>query len=214
MRPRRRLRDEGLLSMPIETGRFVELQRCLILATGHQHHLVAARGPGRVERFGQQGFCVASAAILRMRHHVLDDPVGPAASREVGNQGQIAAGDQLGALESSEVVEVTTCQDLLPDCLDDNRGGPWIVRLVKVLVEIEQRWQVGLEELASFHVRRGQWVEYLTARGPCPRFSSARRAAPSAGRRWPTNLPIEWVQRHAKEADLIQRWKIACATCR
>ncbi|VDO17281.1 unnamed protein product [Brugia timori] len=157
--------------MPIETGRFVELQRRLILATGHQHHLVAAHGPGRVERFGQQGFRAPSAAVRRMRHHVFDHAIGPAAAREVGDHGQVAAGDQFGALESTEVVKVTTCQDFLPDRIDDKRGGKGVVRRVKVLVEIEQRWQVGFEELAGFHVLRGQWAEYLTARGPCSRFS-------------------------------------------
>ena len=69
--------------MPAEPRAFIELEDSFVLASGHEHDLVAAGGPSELERSFENGLAPAPASVLSMGDYVLDHAVGFAPSGQV-----------------------------------------------------------------------------------------------------------------------------------
>ena len=83
--------------------RIRKTQGVFVLAARHQHDLVAALSPGMGQGVLQQRVPPALIAMGRVRHHVLDDAIGAAGAREVGDDGQRAGRDQQALIPPSKV---------------------------------------------------------------------------------------------------------------
>ena len=97
------------------------------------------------QRMRKDRLAMALVAVLRMRHHVFDHAIGPAAAREVRDHGEHAARHQSALEVAAEDLVARVGEKLLPDGLHHRGLGQRIVRPVQVGVEREQCVQfVGL----------------------------------------------------------------------
>ena len=83
--------------------RIRKTQGVFVLAARHQHDLVAGLSPGMGQGALQQRAPPAIAAVDGVCHHILNDAIGAAGAREVGDDGQRAGRNQLAFIPPSKV---------------------------------------------------------------------------------------------------------------
>ena len=90
----------------------------------------------------QQRAPPALAAVGGVCHHVLDDAIGAAGAREVGDDGQRAGRNQLAFIPPSKVPNARVGERLSPYGLHLGCRGQRVVMLVQVGVQAKQRGKV------------------------------------------------------------------------
>ena len=129
--------------------RIRKTQGVFVLAARHQHDLVAALSPGMGQGALQQRAPPAIAAVDGVCHHILNDAIGAAGAREVGDDGQRAGRNQLAFIPPSKVPNAWVGERLIPYGLHLGSRGQRVVMLVQVGVQAKQRGKVFGAEFAD-----------------------------------------------------------------
>lgn len=135
--------------MAVKTCVGIKAQGALVLAAGHQHGLVAVLVPDMRQGCMQQRSAIAALPVVGMGDDVLDQGIVPAAAREVGDDQQHTAADQLRADKAAQVPIAGIRHQALPDGLNLRLRRAGIVCRVQMGVQREQRGQVGIDQGAD-----------------------------------------------------------------
>lgn len=140
--PSSRLRDEGLLAVPIEARLLIEAQSGFVFPAGEQHDFVAMLPPGSVERVREHRFPPPLSTMRRMSDDILDDAIRAAGTREVWNDGERTARNKRARCVAAKVLDSRIRERLGPNRFGDRGRRRWIVTLVQMRVQAQQRLEL------------------------------------------------------------------------
>lgn len=120
-----------------ESASFIEPMHARVGSAALKQDVVAIPSPGFVKRSANDRAAVPTPLIIRMRHHVFDDPVLTAAPQKIGNGNQHACRD-----DSRVCVGYKDGQAVTRECFRPNLFGPlsWF-GMATDLRRLEQREQ-------------------------------------------------------------------------
>ena len=118
--------------------------------TGQQHHLVAARLPGKGEGVPEHGGRVPAVPAVAAGHHVLDQAEWPGAAGEVRQYEEDAGRDGFAVRFRHEEVRARVRREGLSGGGEGRRIGR-LIAVVQVAVQRIDRVEVGRRRLPDRH---------------------------------------------------------------
>ncbi len=104
-RPRRDAPDLIACLGGFKSGPLIKGMSLRPFRAGEQHHLVAIMLPGMFNRVGQHPPAITRSTMVRMGNHIFNQTIGPAASGQIGNDGERTGTDQLVGLSIRQIAD-------------------------------------------------------------------------------------------------------------
>ena len=139
--------------MRIKPCPLIESECGFVLSACQQHDLVTIVTPCIAESVHQDRLTPTSTAMRRMRDDGLDYAVRTASAREIWNNRERTAGNEQAGTEPSKIFDSRVRQSLQPNRLGYFGRRRWIVMLVQMRIQTEQRLELMRLEFADVHER-------------------------------------------------------------
>src|SRR6476659_4787614 len=113
----------------LETRPLIEAQSCRVFRTSQKHNFVATTLPCRSDRCSEDGLAISTIAMLSVGDNILDQCIGRAASRQVGNDDESTGADERFLFEANENRTARITRKLLPNSTSILRREGTVLRI-------------------------------------------------------------------------------------